>query len=148
EEADAGLHVHGARAVESERHGDGRLARGARDAGGAGCYGRGPAAASAASSAALYRSKSVGVPGNVIRRDVSRPERPGKSRTTTPRSAKAARIGWARPPHSTSTKFACDGCGATPPPAAASRAVSRPRSVRLRATWARSAPSPRSRRPG
>src|SRR5947207_3083091 len=144
EEADAGLHVHGARAVESERHGDGRLARGAGDAGGAGGHGRGPAAASAASSAAHNRSKSVGVPGNVIRRDVSRPGRPGKSRTTTPRSAKAARIGWARPPHSTSTKFACDDCGASQPPAAASRAVSRPRSARLRATWARNAPSPRS----
>src|SRR5205085_12201869 len=116
------IYVDSARAFEGERHGDRGLARGARDGGGAGGHGRGPTAASAASSASHNRSKSAGFPGNVIRSAVSRPGRPGKSRTTTPRPASAVRIAWARPPHSTSTKFACDGWGASP--RAASRVAS------------------------
>src|SRR5437879_1794418 len=142
EEADARLHVDATGAVQGERHGDGRLARGARDGCGAGRHGRSPPAASAASSASHNRSKSAGSPGNVIRSDVSRPGRPGKSRTTTPRPASAVRIAWARAPHSTSTKFACEGWGASP--RAASRVASRPRSTRMRATWVRSGSTPRS----
>src|SRR5690349_4173987 len=142
EETDAGLDVDRAGPVKRDRDRDRRLARGTRDGGGARGHDGDPPAASAATSAAHNLSKSAAFPGSVIRSDVSSPGRPGKSRTTTPRWASAARIGWARGPHSTSTKFACDARGASPQ--AASRVASRPRSTRMRATWARNASSPRS----
>src|SRR5205814_1155868 len=125
-----------------ERDRDRRLPGGAADRCGACGHGSSPSALSVPSRAALSRSKSAGSPGKVMRSAVSRPGRAGKSRTSTPRAASPARIDPARGPHSTSTKFACEGQGRSP--AAASRAVSRRRSWRTRATCARSGSTPRS----
>src|SRR2546426_741468 len=143
EETKAGLHVGFARAVEGERDRDRRLPGGAADGCGACGHGSSPSASSVPSRAALSRSKSAGSPGSVMRSAVSRPGRSGKSRTRTPRAASPARIDLARGPHSASTKFACEGRGRRP--AAASRAVSRRRSSRTRATCARSGSTPRDR---
>src|SRR5437667_2352260 len=142
EETKAGLHVGFARAVEGERDRDRRLPGGAADGCGACGHGSSPSASSVPSRAARSRSKSAGSPGSVMRSAVSRPGRSGKSRTRTPRAASPARIDPARGPHSASTKFACEGRGRRP--AAASRAVSRRRSSRTRATCARSGSTPRS----
>src|SRR5256886_286849 len=142
EETKAGLHVGFARAVEGERDRDRRLPGGAADGCGACGHGSSPSAASVPPRARRSRSKSAGATGRAMRSAVSRPGRSGKSRTRTPRAASPARIDPARGPHSANTKFAWEGRGRRP--AAASRALSRRRSSRTRATCARSGSTPRS----